>query len=473
MNADYNTIHSIRSKENYLLYHYPSYNLIWVNKTVYMVLSSIKSGFSLQEISSKYNIKIEQLKVLSSKLESICCNNLPSTTKTEEASKEKELNRITLHISNDCNLRCKYCYANGGNYHQKRSLMNIETADAFIEFCTKNFISIKQIVFFGGEPLLNINCMKYICNKFESLYKEKAITFIPQFSIITNGTIISEEIISFIKQYIHSISVSIDGPKFLNDANRIYKDGKGSYNNISQFIHTLQNRTNVDIRYESTYTKDHLKAQYTYEDIRQFLKNEFGLSGSIVNEQNFKDIIDKEIDDVLNLDLNEKALSEDNFKNLPHGFWNILSALIYKEPVQVCPIAKKTLAINVNGDIYPCHILNGTQTVCLGNIKRDNIFNTSETDKIITEKFKLKQNIECQNCWAQKLCGGCALKKYYNTEKGIFTEPNTEYCQKYLLYIEKILSIIAIIRKNPLLWSSLLAKGKGINNFQTQTNIKR
>ena len=82
------------------------------------------------------------------------------------------IKRITLHISNDCNLRCKYCFGGGGSYNQERNLMTEQTAIEFVDFCVEQFERVEKIVFFGGEPMLNLKGMEIVCNRFK-YYKEE------------------------------------------------------------------------------------------------------------------------------------------------------------------------------------------------------------------------------------------------------------------------------------------------------------
>lgn len=64
------------------------------------------------------------------------------------------IRRITLHISNDCNLRCKYCFGGGGSYNQERNLMTEQTAIEFVDFCVEQFERVEKIVFLEANRCL-------------------------------------------------------------------------------------------------------------------------------------------------------------------------------------------------------------------------------------------------------------------------------------------------------------------------------
>lgn len=453
----YSNFHLISDKNNYIAFHYPTSEIILLNEITYNILDSIKNNIPILDISNKYNISQSTLDNFIHLLEDIEKNKI--NTKPNDDIDKKSIDRITLHVSNDCNLRCKYCYANGGNYNQNRHLMTKETANKFIEFCTQNFNKVNSIVFFGGEPLINIEIMEYICKQFNLYYSNKAIDYIPKFDIITNGTILNDKVVDFIKNNISTITISIDGKKEINDINRIDRNGRGSFEKISNFIHTVKSKTNTRIIYEATYTKDHIANNYTRKDIITDLQKEFAINGMIIEEESieytftFEQIIHT----------NYENLIESNFKNLPNDFWAILHSIVYKEEIEMCPIAKKIFAINTDGIIYSCHLLNGIEKCSLGSIFEENIFNNPSNYSPFYSIQHLKDNKDCRNCWAQKLCGGCTIKKFYDKKTNTFNMlPNKEFCKKAEKLLEQIILLITHIRKDRKLWTALLEYEKSL-----------
>ena len=111
------------------------------------------------------------------------------------------------------------------------------------------------------------------------------------------------------------------------------------------------------------------------------------------------------------------------------------------------------------GYIYPCHIVTGQKSSCLGNIHSRNIFNTPEEYELSFPLHKIISNrkLLCKDCWAQNICGGCSIKWFYNKENRNFqTEPRKEICSANKKHIEKILLLIAKIRKDKYIWPKLL-----------------
>lgn len=455
---NWNDIHLIKSKNLNLLFHCPTYNIMTISDEAFNVIRMLQEGYEVENIISKYENKEGICNFIRSIIDMLLMKDLSKIETLHNNS--RKIRRITLHVSNDCNLRCKYCYAEGGNYNQNRKLMSFDTAEKFINFCTTNFDDIEQIIFFGGEPLLNLPVMEFICNQFKFLYEEKESPLRPYFGMITNGTLYSEKALEFIKKHISIITVSIDGPKDINDKNRIFKDGKGSYQKAAKFIHALTGIDNLVVQYESTYTASHIEKGYSHLDIIRSLHKEFGINGFISDDFN---------SDSNNLTNELKSLNYDNlistdFVDLPESFWLILHAIIYKERRKICEISKDVIAVNTEGDIYPCHILNGKSNFCLGNIATENIFNNPSIYQFFPHTIPFKENTKCSNCWARNLCSICPLKGFLDKNSNSFVrEPNSVECEKIKDLIEQILIIIANIRKNPELWKALLEKERNSN----------
>lgn len=136
------------------------------------------------------------------------------------------LGRLIMNPSSTCNLMCRYCYAQNYLNGETCRHMSIETARAALENFYRQYDAVRVIHFLGGEPLLNIDVIKYVCSWITKRFKRGIIKMLPVFAIITNGTIVSEEIIKTIKKFKIQVVVSIDGPSDINDKNRVFKMGK-------------------------------------------------------------------------------------------------------------------------------------------------------------------------------------------------------------------------------------------------------
>ncbi|WP_313758983.1 radical SAM protein [Tissierella sp.] len=167
-----------------------------------------------------------------------------------------------IHVSNTCNLEYKYCYANRGNYDSMDKIMTRNTARKLSEIIINNFNNINKITFFGGEPLLGIDAIEEICSNLS----QKKISY----NIITNLTLIDDNVIKILDKYRIKITESIDGAKEIHDFNRIFKNGKGTYDIIAKNVNTLQTRGLNLACIEGTYTENSA-AKYSRQQIASIL----------------------------------------------------------------------------------------------------------------------------------------------------------------------------------------------------------
>ena len=161
----------------------------------------------------------------------------------------------TLHVITTyrCNLGCIYCYEGKGEVENKS--MDERTAQCAIQFikdlAENNSSRALGIELFGGEPLLNMPVNLLVAEELHKFCEENN----KQFSInaITNGTLSTEKNVEDLAQYHCSFLVTLDGPQEIHDQRRLYKDGKGTFDDIMEGLHRVRDanlgimiRINVD-----------------------------------------------------------------------------------------------------------------------------------------------------------------------------------------------------------------------------------
>ena len=107
---------------------------------------------------------------------------------------------LCLHIAHDCNLACKYCFAEEGEYHGRRALMSFEVGKKALDFLIANSGSRRnlEVDFFGGEPLMNFDVVKQLVaygREQEKLHDKKF-----RFTLTTNGVLLNDEIMEFLNK---------------------------------------------------------------------------------------------------------------------------------------------------------------------------------------------------------------------------------------------------------------------------------
>lgn len=364
-----------------------------------------------------------------------------------------ELNKIMVNLADDCNMDCCYCYAS--RYYHK-NYMSVETIKKVIAgFLLSDVISgLNQLVFFGGEPLLNLTGMEYFIDRIEELFKEEKISRIPNFNIITNGTIYSKRIANLFQKYQMGVLVSCDGPPELQNEQRPFRgSGKGSYDivarNIRQMVRDKQN-----VRIECTVTKRTLELGYNHEKLKDFFSTEFGIDRiSFVPEmitgdakiledfyQDFYNHKNLYIQALLNLDFNDEMFE------VPHR-------LLIKRPFAYpCGLGRSSFHILANGDIYPCQLIAGQKEFKIADIDsfNDSYFHNNNW----TEKYK-ENSAKCDSCWAKPLCKFCPLRQLI--ESNCYTLPEPA-CVEQRKSIEKLILRVVELRKDPDQWNDFIQR---------------
>ena len=146
----------------------------------------------------------------------------------------RELPKITsamLVVTHGCNLRCRYCFV-----QKEPQRMALSTAKDAARFLMANAMAsgggAPEINFFGGEPMLMYDSV--IKPLVEWVHDELGEPF--RFSITTNGTLLTDERIRFMQRHRFGLLLSMDGNKPVQDYNRPYADGKGSFDALKPVV---------------------------------------------------------------------------------------------------------------------------------------------------------------------------------------------------------------------------------------------
>ncbi len=172
---------------------------------------------------------------------------------------EPELSSLVLLVSEACNFACTYCY---GTYGERTRKMNIETAVHAIDLALK--LGIRDIVFFGGEPLTNFPVIQQAVEHIEKIGCEDV-----NLRMTTNASLVTEEIVEFLHRHHFQVSVSMDGDQRSHDLTRVYHDKSSTYADVVRGIERLK-QNGVLTMLELTYSARH-------PDLKKQLRAAFGL----------------------------------------------------------------------------------------------------------------------------------------------------------------------------------------------------
>ena len=207
-----------------------------VDLVTYEVLPFMEEGLSEQEIVDKLKDQYPEADIRTSVSE---CEKLKEQGMLftrdiyENIIDEFTENRQTvvkalcLHIAHDCNLACRYCFAEEGEYHGRRALMSFEVGKKALDFLIANSGSRKnlEVDFFGGEPLMNWQVVKDLVaygREQEKLHNKKF-----RFTLTTNGVLLNDEVMEFCNKEMGNVVLSVDGRKEVHDYMRPFRKGAG------------------------------------------------------------------------------------------------------------------------------------------------------------------------------------------------------------------------------------------------------
>ena len=329
--------------------------------------------------------------------------------------KSNEIKALCLHICHDCNLRCRYCFADEGAYHSEREFMSLETAKAAIDFLLKNSGNRKvlEVDFFGGEPLMCLETIKKVVVYAKEEAAKKGKKFL--FTTTTNALLLDDDAIDFFNREMENVVLSLDGRKEVHDAIRKTKNGKGSFDfvieNIKKFV-----RTRGDRHYyvRGTFTSKNLDFS---KDVIFLADNGFD---SISMEPVVTDIDDLQIKDEhigTICDQYEelcdeylKRYSEGKGFNFFHFNIDLEGGTCLQKRVSACGAGNEYFSVVPNGDIYPCHQFAGNKDFLMGNV-REGI--ARKDIRVQFSQNSLFTREDCDNCFAKFICsGGCSANNY-------------------------------------------------------------
>jgi uncharacterized protein len=377
--------------------------------------------------------------------------------KSEPLPDNFPLQTIVLNVTNQCNLSCQYCYEFGEDKiatpDGKPKFMEWETARTSVDYLFAEAQGRKSvhITFFGGETLMNFPLLKRVVEYARSQGKErrKAIDF----SLTTNATLLTPTIIEYLAENAIGVTVSMDGPKEMQDKFRIFSNGRGSYDIVRPKVENLLAKHKTrPIAARVTMTSGAMDVDRIYRHLKEELGfYEVGFAPVTTSPDRLYSINEPGMDRVLEqFSVLADEYLEYALRGEHHGFSNVsdtLSELHQGVNKSLpCGAGLGMVGVGPSGDIAPCHRFVDSDEHVLGNVSTGI---DREKQKDFLSRGNIDTKYDCHQCWARPLCaGGChheAFVRYGDTGHA-----NLHYCDWIRAWTEKCLQIYgAIAAQNP------------------------
>lgn len=352
---------------------------------------------------------------------------------------------MCLHVSHDCDLRCKYCFAGQGDFQGDRKLMSVETGKQAIDFLIEHSGNRRnlEIDLFGGEPLMNYKMIQEVVEygKEQNKVHDKNI----RFTLTTNGMQLTEDKMDWINENMSNVVLSLDGRKEINDEMRPTINAKGSYDLIVPKLQEfVRRRGDKDYYIRGTFTSKNL--DFT-KDALDFYKNGFrkiSIEPVVTDPSMDYALREEHLDRILKeYETFSKEYIEINRSNDELLFYHFMIDLgegpcLAKRTVG-CGAGAEYISVTPDGDIYPCHQFVGNPDFLIGTLEKgiqnETLRNSFKEANVFTKDA-------CRQCWAKFYCsGGCHANAFYSNQT--IMEPHEVGCTMEKKRLECAISILA------------------------------
>lgn len=434
-----------RIKEYLLLYKARGdHKFLLLNQRAQKIFSACTGQRTVQEIYSFLRGSDYKETEIKATIEALLEENVlrvvgePKQTITPTPSNSGRTLGIWLHVTNSCNLRCSYCYIDKDKGSMELHIAEKTILNA-IDQCSKYGIPNFSVKFAGGEPLTVWKNILHIVDFTREHCQYAKIT--PSFNILSNGTLMRKDIAEYLKANQIPIAISLDGLRDVNDLQRFYINGRGSFGDVEQGIRILQEvgwspfilititEKNVSGLRELTSYLLRQGLGFRYSFVRDC--DQMPMQDLFDASSRYAEVLHKCFDDI------EEWMFTRNWNfNVKFCDTNLDRSIS-----RACGTGKNSVAVDHNGSIALCQMVFDTP---IGHIEKNGLLEAVETQQVIPE---LRQNtvddyLGCNECtWKNVCAGGCPVFTY----KQLGTiKTSSLYCSAFKSLIPRVVRLRGI-----------------------------
>jgi len=354
---------------------------------------------------------------------------------------EPQITSTYCFVTNRCNFDCSYCYEENRTGDMTKETMK-RVVDYLVEEHKKHSLSSNEkskisLTFFGGEPLLNWEVVKYGI-EYALTFDEQDMPF--SFYILTNGSVWTQEIHDYLKALYAKLKhrlvmqISMDGCEASHDKTRIFNSGKGTFKKV------VENAK----KYREIFPILILRETLVPENIDSWIEDYKCLS-SISNTVSFTPIVEADWNAVLDkapeaintlFDMYEEQLENNCSQTFSLLNGNLASKFRESVSYRGCHAGKHLVGITIDGDIYPCHRFLSYRHLFdykMGNIWDGIDIDSPKTQEVTTMHMK---NDVCNACDSFS-CNKCYATNM-TLNKNLVDRPATGYCEFVRIVQEEV-----------------------------------
>ncbi len=334
---------------------------------------------------------------------------------------------LYLLVAGDCNLRCSYCYADGGAYGRSTEAMSQATMEAALTRLMPRNGEL-MLSFFGGEPMLNCRLIRQAIAFAQDRGQRLGTTV--RFAMTTNGTVLDDDGLDLLRQHFSHVAVSLDGSRAATNHGRRFLQGDGDV--YGRIRHNLERLRRAGISYSLRGTVAEERAGEVASSVRHLaalgatcwrIEPAAGRRWQKEAWRRFSDGM--------------AELGRDSREALLQGSPMLLPGDIYRTAAHrlqgrrqhfPCPAGQRMLAVSTNGDVFPCHQFVAHAEARLGNVHDPLPADFTATDLARSLAGNAVENRpRCRTCTIRHLCGGqCPV--HCLSQSGDLARPSADYC---------------------------------------------
>lgn len=334
-----------------------------------------------------------------------------------ESGRKPRLGRLTLNISNLCNLACSYCYADQGRYHGRENLMSMSQTEEVLRRVLELYGEIDVVHFFGGEPLMNLAAIDAAGIYLQGAVSDGLLPRMPRLVATTNGTWSNPPVIDTLKHWNISLTVSWDGSREIQDQCRPMLSAGSSYEMLADSL-TRFREHGIDFEVECTYNGYHRLNGISITDLMKFFYQQTGkrilhIAPAFLPRPDARELNPRsDYLDLASLAEDYRLAAQVSIANLQKGegpmlqfAYRVAEHIATRIPAQAyCPAFFSQITVATDGSVYPCFMFAGDARYSMGNLLNGSFPNSNAAT--VLRKYFEEFNARPQ-AWYNCLSEGC------------------------------------------------------------------